>query len=356
MKIIQVMPEFGLGGAEIMCENLAYGLKKEGHSVIVISLFDYHSAITDRLEAAGIDVRYLDKKPGPDFSMIIKLYRIFESEKPHAVHTHRHVTQYAVPAAILAGVKCRIHTIHSVAEKENGKIGRMFNKLFFKCCNVIPVALSELVRNTIEKEYAIKKEDIPVIFNGIDLTKCKVKEDYEINGKFKVIHVGRFAEAKNHKCLLEAFRLFHGKYPNSVLKLIGDGEKRKEIEDYIANNKLTDSVILYGVKNRVYEYLHDADIFTLPSLYEGIPMSLIEAMGTGLPIVATAVGGIPDMLDKNNALLTAVEPTAVCDAFEEYYTDKNLRQQHGKNARQSSHEFSVEIMAKKYIELYVANR
>ena len=75
MKIAQIMPEFGLAGAEIMCENLTYELVKAGHEVVVISMYDYHSAITDRLEQAGVEIRYLGKKPGLDVSMIPKMWK-----------------------------------------------------------------------------------------------------------------------------------------------------------------------------------------------------------------------------------------------------------------------------------------
>ena len=95
MKIIQIMPEFGLGGAEIMCENLTYGLKKSGHTVIVVSLFDYHSPITKRMEQNNIDIRYMNKRSGLDLSMIFRLIKLFSKEKPDVIHTHRHVLQYA---------------------------------------------------------------------------------------------------------------------------------------------------------------------------------------------------------------------------------------------------------------------
>ena len=77
MKIIQIMPEFGVGGAEIMCENLTYGLDKSGHTVIVVSLFDYHSPITKRMEQKGIDVRYMNKHSGLDISIIFRLIKLF---------------------------------------------------------------------------------------------------------------------------------------------------------------------------------------------------------------------------------------------------------------------------------------
>ena len=93
-------------------------------------------------------------------------------------------------------------------------------------------------------------------------------------------------------------------------------------------------------------------MFTLPSFKEGVPMSLEEAMGTGLPIVATAVGGVPDMLDENSAQLVSVNEEEIAAAFEKYYLDYNLRKRHGENALKMSQRFSAETMAKLYCNIY----
>lgn len=352
MKIVQVMPEFGLAGAETMCENLTYELIKLGHDVTVISMYDYHSAITERLEKSGIDVRYLGKKLGLDISMIPRIKKILKEVGADVVHTHRNCAQYAVPAAMLAGVKHRIHTVHNVAEKENGKLARKLNKFFFKHCHLIPVALSELIRDSIVLEYGINKDKIPVIYNGIDLSKCVPKTDYSVYGNFKILHIGRFSEQKNHVGLLRAFEIFHDKYSDSELWLIGDGEKKTEIENYVNENNLTSNVKFLGLQSEVHGFLHNADMFTLPSNYEGIPMTLIEAMGTGLPIVATAVGGVPDMLDNNNSILVNNNAIDISKGIESYYLNDALRRKHGCRAIEHSYSFSSTKMGAKYNDLY----
>jgi len=353
MKIIQVMPDFGLAGAEIMCENLTYALRNIGHDVTVISMYDYHSAITERMEKSGVRIIYLNKKLGLDFSMIRKMKKVFKEIKPDVIHTHRNCPQYAIPAAISAKVKHRVHTVHNIAQKENGRLARLVNGFFFKRCHLVPVALSELVRDSIVEEYGIKPEKIPVIFNGIDLTKCVPKTDYSSDGNFKILHIGRFSEQKNHPGLIRGFDKFHKKYPASELWLVGDGEKRSEIESYVSENALSDSVKFLGLQSDVYGFLHDADMFTLPSNYEGIPMTLIEAMGTGLPIVATAVGGVPDMLTNDeNALVIDNNNEAISRAFETYYKDPELRKRHGEKAKERSIAFSATTMAQKYESIY----
>ena len=356
MKIIQIMPEFDVAGAEIMCENLIYQLQKKGHNVIAVSLYNFHSDITERMEKAGIEIRYLNKKRGFDFSMIVKLIKIFKAEKPDVIHTHRYIMLYAIPAAIFGGIKKRIHTLHSIATKENTKFLRKINKLFFKKFGVIPVALSEMIKNTIIDEYKIPADKVPVDYNGIDLSKCIVKNTYVINKNFKIIHIGRFQDVKNHSGLIDAFKLFHDKHNDSELILIGDGERKQIIEDYVKKIGLIECVKFLGRQPEVFNFLHNADVFTLTSFYEGIPMTLIEAMGTGLPIVATAVGGIPDMLDERSALLVPVVTREIALAFEKYYTNLNLRKQHGEAALELSKKFSASYMADGYIKIYSSVR
>lgn len=354
MKVIQIMPEFGLAGAEIMCENLSYELMRQGDDVMIISLYEYHSAITERLEKKGIKVFYLDKKPGLDFSMIGKMIKIFKSEKPDVIHTHRYVMQYAIPAAIIVGVKHRVHTVHNVAQKENTNVARKANNLFYKFAHVIPVALSEEVQKTIVEEYHIDSKNIPIILNGIDLSKCIVKTNYEVNDYFNILHIGRFSEQKNHVGLIEAFSIFVKEHPNTILSLIGDGEKKEEIQQLVREKGISDKVKFLGIKSNVYSYLNKADVFILPSIYEGVPMTLIEAMGTGLPIIATAVGGVPDMLrNDEEGLIVNCNVKEIADAMDSLYIDKKIREYLGKKALKRSKIFSAENMANEYKKTYL---
>lgn len=353
MKIIQVMPEFGLAGAEIMCENLTYELISLGNEVIVVSLYDYHSAITKRMEDRGIRIEYLQKKSGLDLSVILKLKKMFSKEKPDVIHTHRYVMQYSIPAAILSGVKKRVHTVHNIAQKENTPLARKINKLFYKFANVIPVAISNEIKKTIIEEYKIMNDKIPVIINGIDLEKCILKDSYTLNNAIQILHIGRFSEQKNHVGLINAFAKYVKEYPNAVLNLIGDGEKRTQIESLVKSLQIEKNVVFRGLQDNVYEYLKNADIFVLPSLYEGVPMTLLEAMGSGLPIIATDVGGVSDILTNNEeALLIAVDDGAIENALFRFSEDEALREKCGKNARLRSEQYSSHSMARLYMEAY----
>lgn len=351
MKIVQVIPFFGMGGAETMCETLVYELKKLGHEVVVVSLYSKETVITQRLKAAAVDVRFLDKKSGFDFSMYKKLKALFRQEKPDVIHTHLHITKYVFPVAAKLGIRV-VHTIHSVADHEAKNISKLLNKHYYKRSKAVPVALSESVRETIIRAYKFPKEKIPVIYNGIDLGKCEPKTDYLTEGKFKIVHVGSFLPVKNHRGLINAFEIFHRKFLDSELYLVGDGAERSEIEQLVKQKNLNDCVFFEGIQPSVFRILHNMDVFTLTSLKEGVPMSIAEAMGTGLPIVATAVGGVSDMLDENSAQLVAVNESEIAEAFGKYFSDYELRKKHGENALKLSERFSAKIMAKNYCDIY----
>lgn len=352
MKIAQIMPEFGLAGAEIMCENLVYELIRMGHDVVVISMYDYHSAITARLEKHQVRIIYLDKKRGFDISIFRKLYKVFSKERFDVVHMHRYITFYAVPSAALARIPVRIHTIHSVANYDNHGLGRIFNKIFYHLFKTIPVALSEEVKKTVASTYHLKDQSIPVIYNGIDLSRLKNKSNYELNETVSLLHIGRFIEVKNHRGLIDAFDIVRNNFAHIKLRLIGDGELRDEIQNYVKDKKMTETVEFLGLLDDCSEYLYKADVFILPSKVEGMPITLIEAMGSGLPIVSTNVGGIPDMISKDNSILVNPDVNEISDAVIELLTNIEKRKRLGAKAIIRSRRFSSEVMAKEYEKLY----
>ena len=354
MKILQVIPYFCFGGAETMCENLTYALRDLGHEVRVVSLYPERTPISERMERSGVFIRYLDKKLGMDLSMVPKLAKILKEEKPDAVHTHLDVIKYTVAAARLAGVKKCVHTIHNVADQEaEGRVQKIINGFYFRHGWSVPVALSPEVQRTILSFYGLDADKVPVIYNGIDLGRCIPKGDYGLGDTPTLVHIGRFNEQKNHDLLLRAFQMVHQRFPQCRLQLLGDGELREATEKLAEELGIKDCVSFLGSQSNVYPYLAQADVFLLPSKYEGMPMTLIEAMGTGLPIVASAVGGVPDMLtDGESGLLVPCEAEAVSQAVIRLLESQALRETLGQNALKESSRFSANHMAKQYLKTY----
>ena len=353
MKIMQIIPSFAFGGAEVMCENLVYSLIELGNTVEVVSLFSSHTPISERMEERGVNIVYLDKKPGFDFSVISKLKKEIKKFAPDAVHVHLNAIKYAGFAVKKTKVKKCVYTVHNIAEKDASGFSRKLNAIFFKKKWVQPVALSETVKESISRLYGIELESIPSVYNGIDLEKCRAKENYKLGDPIKLIHIGRFFEQKNHKGMLEIFAKLKQSYPNICLQLVGDGELKSEMEAYAEELGIKDSVEFMGAKANVHEFLSEADIFILPSIYEGMPITLIEAMGSGMPIVATAVGGVPDMLSHNeSAMLVKCDTDSIYDACVELLESEEKRAALGKAALGRSERFSSKYMAEKYCEIY----
>ena len=354
MKILQVIPYFGLGGAEIMCENLVEALIDASNDVTVISLYSTKTPITERLEKRGVKIIYLDKRVGLDFSIAKKMLKIINEEKPDVIHTHLASLKYAYSAVKKSKIKIPIvHTVHSIAQKESPLRDRIFNRFWYKNGKVIPVALSKEIQKTVLQVYGLDEQDVPIVFNGLNFSKCIQKQAYSSDEKIKLLHIGRFTAEKNHQCIIDAVRLLTDSGVNVSLKLIGEGPLKAEIEQNVRELGLDSVVEFMGAQSNVYPFLSDADVFMLPSIYEGIPLSLVEAIGTGLPIVASNVGGIPDMIENEvNGLIITPDAESLASAIKRLVESEELREKLGKNALSESDRFSAKNMAKKYLEIY----
>lgn len=351
-KILQIIPHLNLGGAEVMCKHLSVALKKAGNDVMVVSFFNDRSKNTADLEEAGIPVMYLGKKGGLDASVLTKLRKIIREYSPDVIHTHIGALKYAFLASV--GMKTQVvHTVHSVAQQECGRVPQILNKLFLKTKRLTMVALSQIIAETTHEVYRLPLEQIPVVFNGVPLEKCKVKTDWSLHDPISIAHVAGFRSMKNHTELIRAVRLLVDRGYKVNLDLYGDGDERAKIEQCILGNGLQDVVIIHGFCEDVTGYLHESDLFVLPSLYEGISLSVIEAMGTGLPVVASAVGGLPDMItDGEDGLLCEPLAESIAEKIEMLIVDEELRSRLGQNAMQSVKRFSAESMLQGYMEVY----
>ena len=355
MKIAQIMPNFGLAGAERMCENLIYGLLAYKQSVFVISLYDFHSIITDRLERNGVKIYYLKKKQGFDLSIFRKISQVLKMEKPDIIHTHRYTMEYVIPIASLMKIPVKIHTIHTIASKEQNAMQRKLSYVFFHFQRVIPISLSPEIQKTVMKEYRIKSCDTPIIFNGIDLNQFKTKKNYDLIGKVRIHHIGRCTEIKNHLLMIEAAEVLRNENIDFEMCFTGEndfpyGVKAKQV---VIQKRLNDYVRFLGPSDAINEVLQNADIFILPSIYEGIPITLIEAMASGLPIIASSVGGIVDMLTHEiDAILINPNVNELVDSIKLLIADLELRKKIGENAYERSRAFSLQQMTENYLSIY----
>ncbi|MDE6091303.1 MAG: glycosyltransferase family 4 protein [Duncaniella sp.] len=347
------MPEFGLAGAETMCENLTYELVNKGNEVIVVSLYNFHSPITERIENSNIPLLYLNKKPGLDISIIKKIRNIIKQYRPDIVHTHRYLLKYVAIAVVGLNIKSIVHTVHNIAQKENNLVDRYINKIIFKCKQAVPVALSKEIQSTISEVYNFPVNELPVVFNGFSIKDVSPKIEYSFKDKIRIINVGRYTSVKNQLSLIEAVNKLHKENSEIELNIYGDGPLKAELNQKIKELKAENYIHENGLTDKVTEKLRESDIFILPSVYEGMPMTIIEAMSLGLPIIASNVGGIPDMIeDGRNGLLCNTNVESIYSSLKLLIENEQLRETLGRGALIQAEVFSAEQMAKSYVELY----
>lgn len=348
MKILQVIPTFGMGGAETMCAGLCRQLHSLGEEVVAVSLSGEQTALTRQIEAAGIPVRYLNKSLGLDPGCIGRLKKVIRQEQPQIVHTHLHALKYAALAGPGAPI---VHTVHNEAAQEAVFLDQKIGKYLFRRGLATPVALTREIQKSVTDLYGVT--EVPLVPNGIDLSRCQEKSDYTLHYPIELLHIGRFYPQKNHAVLLEAAEFLKKRGVPIRIRCYGDGPLLEEIRQKAAQMNLGNTVRFEGVTEDVFPCLSQADLFLLPSSWEGMPMTVIEAMGTGLPVVAARVGGIPDMLtDGESGVLIEPNAKALADAVQKLIQDEALRQALGQNARQAAQRFSLDTMTQGYLALY----
>lgn len=350
-RVMVVIPALGCGGAERLAVSLISKMDQTRFETKLVVLYPYQDTDNSKfVERHGIDVVYLNKHRGVDFSIIHKLRKEIKIFKPDVIQTHLYVISYVLLASSLKIKK--YHTVHNVAEKESFGVRRIISKIAFKFGNFVPVAISPYCAETISNLYHIKRKDIPCINNGVNIDKYF---PMPINhADIVLISVGRLQEQKNHKMLLNVFGKVHKKYPAVKLRIYGEGELRGELEEKIKKLGLEQVVEMPGQCTDIAKQLNRSDIFVQSSDYEGLPISGLEAMACGLPIISTKAGGTIDIVEEGiNGFLVDIGDE---DKFEEYIEllveDDKKRKFMGEMSRCKAEKFSIDNCVRQYEKLY----
>lgn len=357
-RVLHIIPNFGPGGAERLVVDLMEATDRDRFKVAAVSLYPESGTILEQeIRRKGLKVHFLGKHRGLDLRMIPRLCRVMRCFRPDVVHTHRYVLRYALLPALLCRVPVRVHTVHNVAEKEVDGIGKLVHWLAFRLGGVVPVSISQEVARTVRKNYG-RAVGTPVIYNGIPTARFARPARERTAGArgLVLLHIGRFAPQKNHRLLVEGCALASREYPSMQLWLVGEGPLRAEVERLVREKGLEERVLFLGVRSDVPELLAAADIFVLPSDWEGLPLVVVEAMAAGKPVIASAVGGVPELIEQERTgmLVPAGDPEALAQAILRLARDPELRRRVGEAARASAVErFDIGRTAREYGELYL---
>lgn len=360
MKIFEIIPQLSSGGAERFTIDLCNELStKHEVTLIVLHSVEKFGFYADEL-ASNVRLVSMDKRMGFDMSLLFRLRRLIKKEKPDVVHTHLNGIVYISLSAAINRRVVYCHTVHNTADKEsNSFVCRVVRRLLFKTRLSTPITISEESQRSFLDYYGI---DAPLIDNGrnvpadLALSASVVDEfkKYRRTDKTRVlVCLARMYPVKRHTLLAKVTaRLYAEGYDFTVLA-IGSTSQIDIVEE--VKGLKSDNFYILGERKNPLEYLKAADAYALCSSYEGLPISLIEALGVGAVPVCTPVGGIVNLVHdgENGILAEGLSEDDYYNAMKRFLdlADEALCAM-SKKAKESYAPFSMTECAQKYVSLF----
>lgn len=349
INVVICVPTLSLGGAETMSTQLAQYVDTNKFNVHFIV---NHSKVENRNYFAltsneNIHLYFLDENKGISVRSIVKMYKLLKKIKPDIIHTHLHSYPYVMLYAINHKVKI-LHTIHNMPEFESKKSGQKILRFLFKHKYAYPVGISNVISTQTDAFYKLK--DTVTIYNPVNVGKFN-KVGKKDSNVFTFISTGRMSKQKNQKLLISAFAKVSSKHKNVRLLIAGDGVLKDELLAQVKELNLS-NVTFLGNINNVEDYYAISNAFILSSIYEGLPMTILEAMAAHLPIISTDVGGVKDIVTDNGLLTTSENEDELVDAMCKLVTDRKLCDELGEKSFKNVQQFDISVITKKYEDLY----
>lgn len=366
--IAHVIYRLDVGGLENGLVNLVNHLPSDRFRHAIICLSDY-TDFSKRISNPDVGLFALDKPPGNSPRMHFRLWRLLRKLRPCLLHSRNLAALECQITAAIAGVRARVHSEHGRDMGDlDGRnrvdlgIRRMLRPLVHRY-----IALSRDLENYLRTVVEVDGSKLDQIYNGVDTNRFRPAQPraslphpmFQQPELIVVGTVGRMEPVKDPLNLARAFvrsaELMPEVRDRLRLVMIGDGQLRTQVEALLAAAGLTGQAWLPGARGGVDEILRGLDIFVLPSLSEGISNTILEAMASGLPVVATHTGGNPELVHNGNTglLPPANDSEALAQAIVRYVKDPDLRRQHGLRARQVALErYSLGAMVNRYATVY----
>lgn len=349
LRIVHVVSSMLVGGMEQFVLRLSEAQKRRGHYASVIALRG--GPLLETARQHGVQVNVL----GGSWSLsrVIRGIAALARLRPDIIHAHNPTSLHYAILGKFVGRPRVVMTDHAQAKI----IQRLASRREQRLTDAV-VAVSQ---DTAEKA-SVRGRLIPlsVIHNGIDLTpiisdRNRIRKKMGLQGACVGIIVARLEKVKRHEDLLQAMAMLQGEASPITMLIVGDGPERKNLETVWANQTNRSSVQFLGFRSDVMNLLAASDFFVLSSEMEGLPLAMLEAMKQRLPVIATSVGGIPEVINHNQTgLLTPVnDPTALARAIRQVAQDTDLRSRLGLAGYQRvCADFDFTKMTDKYIDLY----
>ncbi len=352
------------GGAEHQLYLLVKHLNKQKFTPIIVtrkspSLETWYQ----KIHQEKINLIITNIKSKNSIQNYFELKKIIQKENPDLIHAQIW-NPMASKYAFLIAKKYQIPLI--ITEHDPFKLN-FFKNIYKKLTLKIPqkiITVSKANQKLMASLYSKISSKIITIHNGIEENKNKIttqernqirKEIFQANTKSIIIFsAGTLHSRKGYKYLIQAIKKIINKYPQIKLIIAGDGPEKKDLEKLIFSLNLTDKIILLGQRDDINKLMQAADIFILPSIKEAFGLVILEAMQNNLPIIASKIGGIPEIIQsKNNGILTPIkDPQSLAQAIELLITNKNLREKMINYNQKYWQNFSANKMAIETTKVY----
>jgi glycosyltransferase involved in cell wall biosynthesis len=362
VKTLFLCQNLGVGGAEELILGASTALPSVGVDAGVVAL-TRRGPIADEIAAVGVPLHLVPGQPGTrDPAAFVRLVRLLQREQPDVVHTFLIVAGiYGRLAAFAAGVPLVLAAEQNVYARKPRRHALMERALAARTYRV--VACCDVVARHYQHQVGVPRSKIAVLYNAVRFGRRPLPTDGE-TARFAlrlppdalvVGTLGRLTEQKGHRTLLQAVASLVREVSNLVLLLAGAGPLREELETEAARLGLADHVRFLGVRRDRATLYAAMDIFVLPSRWEGLSLALVEAMGAGRAVVATEVGGNPEVVRhrRTGLLVPPVDSGALSDALLTLARDRELRASLGDAAAADARtRFSIERHVTELAALY----
>lgn len=363
--VVHVVYRFGVGGLENGVVNLVNRMPAERWRHAILALTDVSGEFADRIQRRDVRFIELGKRPGHLVRDYPRLHRLFRQLRPAIVHTRNLAALEAAVPAWAAGVPVRVHGEHGwdMNDPQGARTRYRLVRRAYRPFVSHYVALSRHLDDYLARAVGVPRERVSQIYNGVDTERFAPAEarapipgcPFGAGDEWLAGWVGRMEAVKDPLNLARTFVRFSRRAPRARLVLVGDGALRGELQALLQGAGVSGKVWFAGERADVADIMRGLDCFVLPSLAEGISNTVLEAMATRLPVVATRVGGNPELVESgmSGTLVPASASDALADAMLHYYNDRATARRHAKAARQSAESrFSLARMVLDYSNLY----
>lgn len=363
LSIGHVLWSVEVGGAERVVLDLVRAQRAAGHRVAVVTLSDVRGAMAPEVRRVASTLDAVPKRRGTDVTLPFRLARWFSAFGADVVHTHNELPLiYGAPGGKLARARV-VHTKHGIVPVSPR--AHLLRRAAATAADVF-VAVSEATAEVARELAECAPEKLRVVINGTDLSRfpaeegarARIRDELGVPASARVlVTVGRLVKEKNHALLLRAVGPLLRE--DRRLVIVGDGPLRDDVRARVRALPTGRFVHLTGGRSDVPAHLAAADAWILSSDTEGLPIGLIEAWAAGLPVIATAVGGIPKAVEheRTGVLVPPGDEGALSEAAARVFdADPALRPMAQRGRERALGAYSAEQMARRYDELYQERR